>query len=116
MDWTLDWTGLVKHGLVKHGLVKHGLVKHGLVKHGLVKHGLVKHGLVKHGLVKHGLVKHGLVKHGLDLRGNLLSMICFSICSYTYIEKRVKIHELFCCAGLPLPPPYFPPRNWTDDN
>jgi hypothetical protein len=38
MDWTLDWTGLVKHGLVKHGLVKHGLVKHGLVKHGLVNY------------------------------------------------------------------------------
>ena len=68
------------------------------------KHGLVKHGLVKHGLVKHGLVKHGLVKHGLDLRANLLSMICFSICTCTYIEKQVKIHELFCCARLPLSP------------
>jgi hypothetical protein len=81
--------------MVKHGLdlgldwtckLWTGLVKHGLVKHGLVKHGLVKHDLVKHGLVKHGLVKHDLVKHGLD-----------------------HIHELFCCAGLPLPPPYFAP-------
>ena len=82
-----------------------------IVKHGLVKHGLVKHGLVKHGLVKHGLVKHGLVKHGFDLPANLLSMICFSICTPTvgYIEKQVEIRELFCCARLPLPPPYFAP-------
>jgi hypothetical protein len=84
LDWTCKpWTGLVKHGLVKHGLVKHGLVKRGLVKRGLVKR---------------GLVKHGLVKHGLDLRANLLSMICFSICTPIYTEKQVKIHELFCCA------------------
>jgi hypothetical protein len=68
-------------------VVKHGLdwwtckLWTGLVKHGLVKHGPVKHGLVKQGVVKHGLVKHGLVKHGLDLRANLLSMICFSICT-----------------------------------
>jgi hypothetical protein len=104
MDWTCKtWTGLVKHGLVKHGLVKHGLVKHGLVQHGLVKHGLVKHGLVKH-----GLVKHGLVKHGLDLRANLLSSDMF-LYMYSYKVKQVKIHELFCCPPLPLPPPYFAP-------
>jgi hypothetical protein len=94
MDWTCKtWTGLVKHGLVKHGLVKHGLVKHGLVKHGLVKHGLVKH----------GLVKHGLVKHGLDFRGNLLSAICFSICMYTYIEKRVKYTNYSAVLACPCP-------------
>jgi hypothetical protein len=28
---------------------------------------------------------------------------------YTYIEKQVKIHELFCRARLPLLPPYFAP-------
>ena len=106
MDWTLDWTGLVKHGLVKHGLVKHGLVKHGLVKHGLVKHGLVKHGLVKHGLVKHGLVKHGLVFS----REFIIDYMFLYMHVHLYIEKRVKIHELFCCARLPLPPPYFAPE------
>ena len=91
MDWTCKtWTGLVKHGLVKHGLVKHGLVKH-------------------------GLVKHGLVKHGLDFRGNLLSMICFSICTPIYRETGKNTRIILLCWLAPAPT-LFCPRNWTDNN
>jgi hypothetical protein len=65
--------------------------------------GLVKHGLVKHGLVKHGLVKHGLVKHGLDLRGNLLSMICFSIYVHLHRETGKNTRIILLCWLAPAP-------------
>ena len=90
--------------------------KHGLVKHGLVKHGLVKHGLVKHGLVKHGLVKHGLVKHGLELRANLLSMICFSICTPRLYRETGKNTRIILLCSIAPTPTLFCPRNWTDNN
>jgi hypothetical protein len=38
-------------------------------------------------------------------------IIYVSLYVHLYIEKQVKIRELFCCARLPLPPPYFAPGN-----